>query len=278
MLLMADMAVAKSGLAKIWRFLSQEAGGWGASAGRSWTPTETVSVMMEAMMKKMPTHPIHEILPRVRIEPRRKPAMAATATKTAVHAPWLETALRAVDTPTMAEPRMKIMTAAVSVVIPGMQAWHMAEPRSPAPGDPGVRLVAGPDAEGGGRQVPRRVWRVGVQGPAARPTREAHAQPTQISGRPCGSSHAKPPPPSAFGRLRHRGRPYSQTRKMSSRKMRMTMPPMGPARFVPITAPASAIECTCGYVILNWPMTTPQSEKLVSHRGARPQSCSTHRQ
>lgn len=49
------------------------------------------------MMEMTPAHASHVIFPRVRMEPVRKPMAAATATKTAVQAPWRERALNAVE-------------------------------------------------------------------------------------------------------------------------------------------------------------------------------------
>ncbi|KAH8622046.1 hypothetical protein IG631_23152 [Alternaria alternata] len=56
-----------------------------------------VKVSSAVMMDITPAHASHEIFPRVRIEPVKKPITAATATKTAVHAPCRERAFRAVE-------------------------------------------------------------------------------------------------------------------------------------------------------------------------------------
>jgi hypothetical protein len=49
------------------------------------------------MMEITPARASHEIFPRVRIEPVRKPIAAATTTKTAVQAPWRERVFNAVE-------------------------------------------------------------------------------------------------------------------------------------------------------------------------------------
>lgn len=61
-------------------------------------------------MEVMPAQPTQETLDSVRMELRRKPAIAATATNTAVQVPCDDMAFRAVDTPTIAEAVQKIMT------------------------------------------------------------------------------------------------------------------------------------------------------------------------
>jgi hypothetical protein len=43
-----------------------------------------------------------------------KPMMAATATKMAVQAPWLDNAFNPMDTPSMPEPERKIQSASKS--------------------------------------------------------------------------------------------------------------------------------------------------------------------
>lgn len=42
------------------------------------------------------------------------PTMADTATKTAVHVPWLETAFKAIDRPDIEEPERRINTSHLS--------------------------------------------------------------------------------------------------------------------------------------------------------------------
>lgn len=62
---------------------------------------------------KMQTRPIHAnqvILPSVWMLPKPNPMRAATATKTAVHAPCMETALSAIEAPSMPEPATKIQS------------------------------------------------------------------------------------------------------------------------------------------------------------------------
>jgi len=108
-MLMAPIASTKVGLPTTWNPVLQGPV-CGASEGRSCTPTATVRMMTEAIIDVMPAQPTHETFERVRIEPRRKPAMAATAVNTAVHAPWDDMAFRAVDTPTIADAVQNTMT------------------------------------------------------------------------------------------------------------------------------------------------------------------------
>lgn len=56
-----------------------------------------VKVSKATMMEITPAQASHEIFPRVRMEPVKKPMIAATATKTAVQVPWRESALSAVE-------------------------------------------------------------------------------------------------------------------------------------------------------------------------------------
>lgn len=61
----------------------------------------------------MDTRPIQAsqlIFPSVRMLARAHEAIAATATKTAVHVPCADTALRPMEMPNMAEPAMKIQS------------------------------------------------------------------------------------------------------------------------------------------------------------------------
>jgi hypothetical protein len=76
---------------------------WGASAGRSWTPAATVSTKTETSTQAVPTHASQLRRPRVRTLAKMKPMMAATATKMAVQAPWLDNAFNPMDTPSMPE-------------------------------------------------------------------------------------------------------------------------------------------------------------------------------
>lgn len=111
--LTAPMAAAKGGLATTWMSLSHGPLG-GAAAGRSCTPTAMVSVKTDAMRNARPTQPNHVILFSVRKEPMKHPAMAATATKMAVQAPWTEMALSATEMDTMAEEMIMMRSGCVS--------------------------------------------------------------------------------------------------------------------------------------------------------------------
>lgn len=81
---------------------------FGAAAGRSWTPTATVSVKMAQRIPVKPTQAIQLILPSVWILAKQKPAMAATATKTAVQVPCVERELSAIEMPNIPAPATKI--------------------------------------------------------------------------------------------------------------------------------------------------------------------------
>jgi hypothetical protein len=67
-----------------------------------------VTVRIEAMMATRPIQASQLILPRVRMLHSPKAAMAATATKTAVHAAWVLTALRPMEIPSSPEPPTKM--------------------------------------------------------------------------------------------------------------------------------------------------------------------------
>jgi hypothetical protein len=55
-----------------------------------------------------PIHAVHWIFPRVRMLASIKEAMVATATKTAVHVPWAETAFKPTDVLSIPEAQQKI--------------------------------------------------------------------------------------------------------------------------------------------------------------------------
>lgn len=57
-----------------------------------------------------PTHASQVIRPRVWILQKMKPMIAATATKTAVQAPWTDSALRAIEMLSIPEPATKIQS------------------------------------------------------------------------------------------------------------------------------------------------------------------------
>lgn len=61
-----------------------------------------------------PTHANQVILASVWMLAKLNPTMAATAMNMAVHAAWVETALRPMETPSMPEPATKIQSAKVS--------------------------------------------------------------------------------------------------------------------------------------------------------------------
>jgi hypothetical protein len=58
----------------------------------------------------MPTQASQLILPNVWILAREPPAIAATATNTAVQAPWTDKEFRATEIPSMPAPEQKIQT------------------------------------------------------------------------------------------------------------------------------------------------------------------------
>lgn len=61
-------------------------------------------------MQTIPIQASHEMRLIVRKLPRLIPMAAATATKTAVHVAWSETALKPMDKPSMPEPATVIQT------------------------------------------------------------------------------------------------------------------------------------------------------------------------
>ena len=63
------------------------------------------------MMQTTPTHASHDMFPKVCTLEKAKPAIAAIATKTAVQVACVDTALRAIDKLSIAEPETKIKTA-----------------------------------------------------------------------------------------------------------------------------------------------------------------------
>ena len=58
-------------------------------------------------MQTKPSHAIQLIFPSVRMLANNSPTMAATATKTAVHAPWAEMAFRLIEMPSIPDPPQK---------------------------------------------------------------------------------------------------------------------------------------------------------------------------
>lgn len=123
----AEIASTKVGLPKSLKSDSQGPV-CGAAAGRPPTPTATVKVKtldlqsglrMDAkfleyslaeMMQMTPTQASQVIRPSVWILQKMKPMTAATATKTAVQAPWSESALRAMEMLSIPEPATKIQS------------------------------------------------------------------------------------------------------------------------------------------------------------------------
>lgn len=65
---------------------------------------------LEMMMLPTPTQASQLILPRVRMLAKRKPTMAPTTTKMAVHVAWLETAFKPIETLSIPEPAMKVQS------------------------------------------------------------------------------------------------------------------------------------------------------------------------
>lgn len=65
-------------------------------------------------MDGRPIHASQVMRPSVRILPQMNIIMAATATKTAVQAPWVEIAFRLIDIPRMAEPLTNIQYVRMS--------------------------------------------------------------------------------------------------------------------------------------------------------------------
>lgn len=80
----------------------------GAAEGRSCTPTAMVTVNIETRMLTIPTAASQLILDRVRMDENPKAATAATATRTAVHAPWDERAFRPIEMLNILEPATKM--------------------------------------------------------------------------------------------------------------------------------------------------------------------------
>jgi hypothetical protein len=57
-----------------------------------------------------PTHASHVIRPRVRILLQANPRIAATTINIAVHIPWVETAFKPIEIPSIPEPETNIQT------------------------------------------------------------------------------------------------------------------------------------------------------------------------
>lgn len=64
--------------------------------------------LLAVRMQVRPIHASHEIFPRVRILPKTKATIAATATYTAVQVAWLDTAFKPIEIPSIPEPAVKI--------------------------------------------------------------------------------------------------------------------------------------------------------------------------
>lgn len=73
--------------------------------------------LLEEMIPTTPTHASQEIRCRVWMLENRKSIIAATATNTAVHVPWRESAFNAIEMLTIADPATKIQTVEVSAFI-----------------------------------------------------------------------------------------------------------------------------------------------------------------
>jgi hypothetical protein len=84
-------------------------------------------------MQVAPTQQSQDTLPSVWILLRRKPIIAATATKMAVQAPWVETAFRPIEMPSIPAPATKIQTGKLLGHAPGMgwSAWHTKDKDDP---------------------------------------------------------------------------------------------------------------------------------------------------
>ena len=65
-------------------------------------------VLLDAIINTTPTQASQLIFESVRILPRIKAATAATATKIAVQAPWVETALRPMEILSIPDPATKM--------------------------------------------------------------------------------------------------------------------------------------------------------------------------
>ncbi|GMF77364.1 unnamed protein product [Aspergillus oryzae] len=104
---------------------------FGAEAGRSSIPTAMVTIrtdqvrqeprnskgrecLLAVRMHTSPTHASQVIWPRVRMLENMNPRIAATATKTAVHTPCVETAFRPMERPSIPEPDTKIQSNTLS--------------------------------------------------------------------------------------------------------------------------------------------------------------------
>lgn len=70
--------------------------------------------LLATMMDTIPTHASQVMRPRVRMLPNMNPMTAATATKTAVHVPWADTAFNAMEILSMADPATKIQSGRIS--------------------------------------------------------------------------------------------------------------------------------------------------------------------
>jgi hypothetical protein len=75
------------------------------------------------MMQTTPTHASQVILPKVCMLQKTKPMTAATATKTAVQAPWSESAFRAMEMLSIPEPATKIQSC-LYISSAGWSVWE----------------------------------------------------------------------------------------------------------------------------------------------------------
>jgi hypothetical protein len=76
--------------------------------------------LLAAMMLKRPTHAKIVIRPSVRMLLRQMATTAATTTKTAVQVPWVETALRAIETLSKPEPVTKTQSCNCEALARGL--------------------------------------------------------------------------------------------------------------------------------------------------------------
>lgn len=106
-MLRALMASTKGGLAEPFT-MTWKGPVCGAALGRSETPQATAKVMTEDTIETTPTHPIQEILSSVWTHDTKKAMIAPTTTKTTVHVPCTETALRAMENDNIPDPAIAV--------------------------------------------------------------------------------------------------------------------------------------------------------------------------
>jgi hypothetical protein len=73
--------------------------------------TDAQKYLLAVRIQGRPTHASQVIRPSVRTLLSVNPRIAATAENTAVHAPWVETALNPIETPRMPEPLTNTQSA-----------------------------------------------------------------------------------------------------------------------------------------------------------------------